>query len=114
MLQMVGSEQQRQFGLAKRESLPKYCLACPVRFACNGGCPKDRILTTPDGEAGLNYLCAGYRAFFTHIDRPMRLMARQIRLRRSPANIMAIMTQEESAATTGPASDREFEIAGKK
>lgn len=97
MLQMAGSEQQRQFGLAKRETLPGYCRECPVLFACNGGCPKDRILTTPDSEAGLNYLCAGYRAFFTHIDRPMKLMAREIRLRRSPANVMAILAQEEAA-----------------
>lgn len=115
MLQMVGSEKQRQFALAKRETLPRYCLECPVRFACNGGCPKDRILTTPDGEAGLNYLCAGYRAFFIHIDRPMKLMAREIRLRRSPANVMAMVAQEEAAAaSTATVSNREFEIASKK
>lgn len=96
MLQMVGSEQQRQFGLAKRETLPRYCRECPVRFACNGGCPKDRILTTHDGEAGLNFLCAGYRAFFMHIDHPMKLMAREIRLRRSPASVMAILAREKA------------------
>lgn len=105
MLQMVGSEQQRQFGLAKRETLPHFCLECPVRFACNGGCPKDRVLLTPDGEEGLNYLCAGYRAFFTHIDRPMKLMARQIRLRRSPANIMTVLAQEEAAKESELESD---------
>lgn len=44
-------------------------------FACYGECPRNRFIDTPDGEAGLNYLCAGYRSFFTHIDKPMRTMA---------------------------------------
>ena len=72
MLQLITSEEQRRFGLAKRDTLPRYCRDCSVRFACHGECPKNRFLTTPDGEPGLNYLCAGYKAFFTHIDRPMR------------------------------------------
>ena len=46
-----------------------------MKFACHGECPRNRFIHTPDGEAGLNHLCAGYLAFFTHIDRPMRLMA---------------------------------------
>ena len=45
--------------------MPAYCRACEVRDMCNGGCPKNRFLQTPDGEAGLNYLCAGYKRFFT-------------------------------------------------
>jgi uncharacterized protein len=48
------------------DTLPRYCQACEVRDMCHGGCPKDRILHTPDGEAGLNYLCAGFKQFFTH------------------------------------------------
>ena len=63
---------------------------CAVRFICNGGCPKDRVLRTPDGEPGLNYLCAGYKAFFTHIDRPMRIMADLLRQGRAPAEIMSM------------------------
>jgi uncharacterized protein len=95
LLQMVHSEQQQRFGLAKRDTLPSYCRECEVRFICNGGCPKDRILLTPDGEPGLNYLCAGYKAFFTHIARPMRLMAAELRVGRPPASIMYLLAQEE-------------------
>ena len=88
MIGMVSGEKQRRFGLAKRTTLPQYCLECEVRFACNGGCPKNRIIKTPQGESGLNYLCAGYKAFFNHIDRPMKRMAELIRMRRPPAQIM--------------------------
>ena len=66
-----------------------------MRFVCNGGCPKDRILQTPDGEPGLNYLCDGYKAFFTHIDQPMRRMAAELRTGQPPANIMYYLAQEE-------------------
>src|SRR5690606_26956404 len=88
---MVNSEKQRQFGLHKRDSLPKYCRECEVRFICNGGCPKDRIAITPDGEPGLNYLCAGFKAFFTHIDPAMKTIARLILSRRSPSEIMGLI-----------------------
>ena len=88
---LVSSPPQRQFGLNKRDTLPRYCRECEVRFICNGGCPKDRILTTPGGEPGLNYLCEGFKAFFTHIDRPMRIMASLILRRLPPAGIMAML-----------------------
>jgi len=79
MVELVDSPQQRAFGDAKRDSLPRYCLDCEVRFACNGECPKNRFTLTPDGDPGLNYLCAGYKAFFTHADGLMRLMADRLR-----------------------------------
>jgi uncharacterized protein len=72
---LAASPAQRAFGQAKQATLPRYCRECEVRFVCNGGCPKERFIKTPDGEAGLNYLCAGYRAFFNHIRRPMQFMA---------------------------------------
>lgn len=96
LIDMVSSDRQRQFGLDKRDTLPQYCRECEVRFVCNGGCPKDRILTTPDGEPGLNYLCGGLRAFFNHIDHPMRIMANELRNRRPPANVIQILAQEEA------------------
>jgi uncharacterized protein len=88
--QMISSQQQKKFGLDKRESLPHMCRQCDVRFACNGECPKHRFLTTPDGEPGLNYLCAGYKYFFHHIDPHMQFMAAELRAGRPPANIMRI------------------------
>ena len=96
MMDMVLSEQQRAFGQAKLDTLPQYCLSCDVRFICNGGCPKNRIINTPDGEPGLNYLCEGYKAFFHHIDGPMRFMANELRHRRAPANVMSYIRQRES------------------
>ena len=60
------SERQKAFGLAKSLTLPRYCVACEVRQMCNGECPKNRFITTPDGEPGLNYLCSGYKTFFNH------------------------------------------------
>ena len=88
LLQLAASDQQRAFGNAKRDSLPRYCRECEVRFACNGECPRNRFVSTPDGEAGLNYLCAGYKAFFRHIDRPMRAMARLLRAGEEAARVM--------------------------
>jgi uncharacterized protein len=68
---MAGSQAQHDFGEAKSTSLPRQCRACDVRVACNGGCPKDRLLSTVDGETGLNYLCEGYRTFFRHVREPL-------------------------------------------
>jgi uncharacterized protein len=66
LAELLESPAQRAFGQAKWDTLPRYCRSCEVRDMCNGGCPKDRFLRTPDGQAGLNYLCAGYKRFFTY------------------------------------------------
>ncbi len=66
LVELLESPAQRAFGRAKLETLPLYCQECGVRDMCNGGCPKNRFIMTPDGEPGLNYLCAGYKRFFTH------------------------------------------------
>ena len=88
MLELVGSEPQVKFGNDKFDTLPKYCRECDVRFACHGGCPKDRFIRTPDGEPGLNYLCAGYKIFFNHINQSMRTMSKLLQQNRAPAEIM--------------------------
>jgi len=87
MIELVASDQQRKFGRDKFDTLPQYCLACDVRFACQGGCPKDRFISTPDGEPGLNYLCAGYKLFFHHVNQPMQLMVQLLRQNRAPSEL---------------------------
>ncbi|MGD1011385.1 MAG: anaerobic sulfatase maturase [Acidimicrobiales bacterium] len=64
---LVEATEQRGFGEAKRDALPGCCLSCPMRRFCNGGCPKDRFAASPEGEAGLNYLCEGYLRFYSHV-----------------------------------------------
>ncbi|HSK47696.1 MAG TPA: anaerobic sulfatase maturase [Coriobacteriia bacterium] len=94
--ELVRSEQQRAFGLAKAETLPGYCRQCDYLFACNGECPKNRILITPDGEAGLNWLCAGLKHFFAHTDRHMRMLASLISEGRNADEIMGILAEERT------------------
>lgn len=91
LIDLVTSEKQQAFGRAKLDTLPQYCRACEVRWLCNGGCPKDRFIKTPDGEEGLNYLCNGLKAFFTNVDPHMRFMANELRQQRPPANIMTFL-----------------------
>lgn len=75
---MIASATQREFGAAKEQSLPDYCRRCSYRFACNGECPKNRFMKTPDGQPGLNYLCPGYKTYFRHITQYMNAMAQLI------------------------------------
>lgn len=101
LVKLVASASQRRFGLDKRDSLPRYCLECPVRFACHGECPKNRFTSSPAGEPGLNYLCAGYRAFFAHIDPAMRRMGLLLAQGRAPAEVMSRRSQANEHAKVG-------------
>jgi uncharacterized protein len=101
MIDLVSSETQRAFGNAKRDTLPQYCLDCEVRGACHGGCPRNRFIETPDGEPGLNYLCAGYKMFFNHIDPVMRLMSNLLHQGRAPSEASRIIA---AANTERPGS----------
>jgi uncharacterized protein len=99
MIEMVASDRQRRFGQDKFETLPRYCQKCDVLFACFGECPRNRFISTPRGEPGLNYLCEGYKLFFHHIDEPMSHMARLLQEGRPAAEIMqwyASRDQQES------------------
>lgn len=86
--EMADSPAQKAFGDAKRDTLSDECLRCPVLFACRGECPKNRFIATGNDDETINYLCAGYKAFFTHIDGPMRTMASLLRRGRPAAEVM--------------------------
>jgi uncharacterized protein len=90
LLELVASGKQRQFGQEKFEGLPKYCRNCEVLFACYGECPRNRFISAPDGEPGLNYLCAGYKRFFKHVDGPMKTMAKLVSEGRYADEIMQL------------------------
>jgi uncharacterized protein len=96
MADLVTSDKQIKFGNDKLDTLPKYCLNCEVRFACNGECPKNRFIETPDGEQGLNYLCEGYKAFFKHIDIPMKFMVQKLNMNQAPSDIVKFLAEEDN------------------
>jgi uncharacterized protein len=60
---LVFSERQKKFAYAKSNSLPEYCRKCPY-FNVLGRLSERPFLKTPDGEAGLHYLCSGLKNFF--------------------------------------------------
>ena len=75
---MAYSEPQKKFGFAKRDTLPQYCRECTYLKLCWGECPKNRLVRTPSGEAGLNYLCPGLKKFYAHIQRDMPRILRRV------------------------------------
>jgi uncharacterized protein len=96
LAELVNSERQRRFGEDKSAGLPRYCRECRFLFECHGECPKNRFVLTPGGEAGLNYLCAGLRAYFGHVDPYMRTMAGLLSQGRPANEIMDILRMEEA------------------
>ena len=86
--EMVYSPQQQRFAQMKTTMLPRQCRECQFLFACHGECPKNRFLRDKYGNAGLNYLCEGYRQFFSHVTPHMNFMRRELQAGRPPANIM--------------------------
>jgi uncharacterized protein len=66
LAELLDNPRQKEFGMSKSLTLPRYCLECDVLEMCHGECPKNRFINSPDGEPGLNYLCSGYKLFFNH------------------------------------------------
>ena len=98
LARLAGAPEQVAFGRAKRDGLPRACRECPVLALCNGGCPKDRFATSPDGEAGLSYLCGGYRRFYEHTAPLMLRMAGLARARRPVGDVMEELRREEAGS----------------
>jgi uncharacterized protein len=88
LAEMMNSATQQLFGDAKFDSLPGQCRKCTHLTKCWGECPKNRFLTTNEGEYGLNYLCEGLIYFFSHVTPAMDFMANEFKNKRSPANVM--------------------------
>jgi len=66
LIELLETPELITFGQKKYDTLPRYCRKCDVLAMCNGECPKNRFIKTPDNEEGLNYLCSGYKRFFNH------------------------------------------------
>jgi uncharacterized protein len=96
LIDLVKSQRQFDFGINKRNKLPVYCLRCDVRYACHGECPKHRFIYTPDGKPGLNYLCEGYKIFFHYVEPYMEYMAKELKNKRAPANVMNWIRNKEN------------------
>lgn len=88
--EMMTSDEMTRFGINKRNMLPEKCLKCDFLFACHGECPKHRFDKTDDGEPGLNYLCDGYKLFYSHVQPYMDVMKELLLKQRSPSDIMRI------------------------
>jgi uncharacterized protein len=78
LAEIAFSAQQEVFGRMKEGALPGQCRSCNYQFTCFGECPKNRFIKTAAGEAGLNYLCSGWKKFFTHIDEPVQKIVRSL------------------------------------
>ncbi|MCX6329245.1 MAG: SPASM domain-containing protein, partial [Bacteroidia bacterium] len=96
LIDLAKSQRQFDFGIDKRNKLPRYCLQCDVRYACHGECPKHRFILTPDGKPGLNYLCEGYKLFFKHVEPYMEYMAKELKNKKPPANVMNWIRNKEN------------------
>lgn len=99
--ELAASDRQYRFGQDKSDILPQVCRECDVLFACRGECPKNRFLTTPAGEPGLNYLCEGWKAFFHHIDFPMQIIAGLMRMGYPASEVMRVLTLEDNLSRAG-------------
>jgi uncharacterized protein len=91
LLSMVEKSVQSGFGVAKETALPRWCRECEVLAACQGGCPKHRFTDTVYDEPGLQYLCPGYKKFFMHIRKYLRVMTQLLECGRPASLVMDVI-----------------------
>ena len=72
--EIVSSNKMTEFGINKRNMLPRKCFKCKYFQLCHGECPKHRFDKTVAGEDGLNSLCDGLFYFFSHTEPYMQKM----------------------------------------
>jgi len=101
---LTESETQRLFGADKEMSMPAECETCEVKFACHGGCPKDRFVPSQDGQPPSNYLCEGYRRFYRYVDEPMRVMAALLAQDLPPSDVMQLVAEVDAERDAALAS----------
>ncbi len=86
LAEIMSTPRQMSFSRLKLDGLSEKCRRCRFLFACHGECPKNRFANS--GDEPHNYLCDGYKRFFSHAEPYMNFMAEQYRAGRSPANVM--------------------------
>lgn len=89
LMELARRQELLDFGENKRRLLTRQCRECEFLMACHGECPKNRFATSVYGEPGQNYLCAGYKKFFSHAAPYMDFMKYQLQHEQAPANVMA-------------------------
>ncbi|WP_434361113.1 anaerobic sulfatase maturase [Parasalinivibrio latis] len=88
---LVISDKAVEFGNSKRRDLTQSCITCEYRFACHGGCPKHRIVTSPLGQPRHNYFCQSYKAYFQHTEPYMKIMAHLVSQGRPASDIIPFL-----------------------
>ncbi len=100
--ELLRSRRLLAFGKAKRSTLPGVCRQCPVYDMCGGECPKNRIVDLPGETVKGNYLCAGYKLFFSHCRPLVKEVARQWqRERTTSAKATAISRNQPCPCDSG-------------
>jgi uncharacterized protein len=116
IMDLMHSPFQHQFGLNKRDLLPGFCRRCEYLDLCNGECPKNRFIQTPNGEPGLNYLCQGFKMFYKYTEPYFSYMANELKKNRAPSNVMQWIRSKEQkakinlAVTTNQSTPKQIKV----